>query len=88
MNWGDGTVEETVIGPFVSGEKAKANHSWDEKGTYTIQAKAKDFYGAESNWSEFKVEIPRIRVTYYSFIQWFLERFPLLEKLLSLIRVI
>jgi len=87
VNWGDGTGEETIIGPFPSGEEAKVNHSWDEKGDYTIKAKAKDVYGASSNWSEFKVTIPRTKTKSYSLFQWLLERFPLLERLLNLIRI-
>jgi outer membrane protein assembly factor BamB len=87
VNWGDGSGQETIIGPFMSGEEAKANHTWDEKGTYTIQTKAKDSYGDESNWSDFEVEIPRTKVYYNSFIHWLFEQFPFLERLLTLFRL-
>ena len=83
VKWGDETGEETIFGPFGSGVKVFASHSWNENGTYTIEAKAKDVYGAESNWSQFEVKIPRTRATSYLWYHWFLERFPLLEKLLS-----
>ena len=88
VNWGDDSGEEKITGPFVSGEEVKANHTWDDKKEYTIKARAKDSLGAESNWSEFVVNIPRFRTTYYTLFYRFLERFPLLERLLSLIRVI
>ena len=28
------------------------NHSWPKAGYYEVKVKAKDIYGAESNWSE------------------------------------
>ena len=87
VDWGDGTGEVRIIGPFASGDEAKANHTWDDKGTYTIQAKAKDIFGDESNLSEFEVEIPRTKTAVYSLFLWFLERFPLLERLLTLIKI-
>ena len=89
VNWGD-NGEETISGPFASGEEVTANHSWTSQEIFTIKAKAKDVYGAESNWSEFEVEIEksRNRATYSLLFSWLFERFPLLERLLSLIRVI
>ena len=88
VNWGDGTGEETIVGPFESGVEVFANHSWDEKLTYTIQAKAKDVYGAESNWSEFEVTIPRNKSFNFNFnlLSWLFERFQLLERLLIVIK--
>ena len=88
INWGDDSGEETISGPFESGEEVTGSHSWTSQETFTIKAKAKDIYGAESNWSEFEVSIPRNKLVYNSLFLWFLERFPLLERLLSLIRVI
>ena len=51
FNWGDGTTSEW-IGPYNSGVVANASHTWTKKGSYGIKVKAKDIYGAESNWSE------------------------------------
>jgi len=88
IDWGDSTEQDTIIGPFASGEEAFANHTWDEKGTYTIKAKAKDTFGNESNWSEFEVLIPRNKVSNYNLIKWLFERFPnlflILRQLLGL----
>jgi hypothetical protein len=50
-DWGDGTQSDW-IGPFASGTPAAAQKSWSEKGQYSVKVKAKDSYGAESNWSE------------------------------------
>ena len=81
VDWGDGT-SEVWMGPFGSADPVKISHSWAEGGIYMIKAKVRDFCG-ESEWSEFEVIIPRIRESSY---QWLLERFPLLEKLLNLLR--
>jgi hypothetical protein len=87
IRWGDDSDEEIIIGPFSSGEEVFANHSWDEKGSYTIQAKAKDVYGAEcSSWGSFVISIPRTRTVLNLWYHWFLERFPLLERLLDIIK--
>ena len=52
IDWGDGNYT-TWIGPYTSGETVTINHSWDETGTYSIRAKAKDeFYNMESTWSD------------------------------------
>ncbi len=86
INWSDDTGEETIIGPFASGEEVTGNHSWTSQEKYIIKAKAKDVYDGESNWSEFEVTIPRSRTSWCSLFYRFLERFPLLERLLILIR--
>jgi len=83
--WGDGYAEQW-IGPYKSGEIINISHSWSIQGSYTIKAKAKDFYDAESDWSYFDIEIPRTRLTTNVWYEWFLQRFPMLEKLLGLIR--
>lgn len=59
IDWGDGTVEEW-IGPYVSGQQLNINHQWLEEGTYTIKAKAKDVYDAESEWGYLEIEMPVI----------------------------
>jgi outer membrane protein assembly factor BamB len=84
IEWGDGI--EIVIGPYPSGEEAVASHSW-QRGAYSIRAKAVDSFGAESNWSELEVTMPRGK-TVYVLIERLLERFPLLEQLLLLLKLI
>jgi len=82
VKWGDETGEETIYGPFGSGVKVFASHRWNEKGTYTIEAMAKDVYGAESNWSEFIVTMTRDKSISSSLLFRFLERYPFLQALL------
>lgn len=61
IEWGDGDVEEWV-GPyqyfFLFGYQAILSHTYEEKGTYIIRAKARDNYGGESNWSTLEVIMP------------------------------
>ncbi len=82
VDWDDGSGEETVTGPFESGEEATASHSWDEKGTYKIKSQAIDIYGVESDWSEFEVSIPRNRAINYVLFERLLERFPYIFPLM------
>ena len=46
-------------GPYPSGEEITRNHTWYEKGTYTIRVKAKDIYEIESHWATLTVTIPK-----------------------------
>ena len=57
IDWGDGQVTEW-IGPYNSGETATKTHQWANEGNYTIQAKAKDTFGAESGWATLEVTMP------------------------------
>ena len=84
IEWGDDNTEWTEYGD--SGEEIMLKHNWRKKGGYIIKAKSRDINDAESNWSDFKVNIPGNRATIYSLFQLFFERFPLLERLLTLIR--
>ena len=58
IEWGDGNIEEW-IGPYKSGEEVTVAHTWEEKGSYTIKAKAKDVHDAESDWGVLKVSMPK-----------------------------
>ena len=49
--------------------------------------RVKDEFDTVGNWSFFEIEIPRIRIVFYLWFEWLLERSPLLEKLLGLIRL-
>jgi len=77
IDWGDDQVSEW-IGPYASGEIAIVNHQWDEKGTYIIQAKAKDTYDVESDWGTLEVAIP---------VNVVLSQMPFLSRLVSQVRL-
>jgi hypothetical protein len=59
IEWFENDSSAKWEGPYTSGKKIIRNHTWYEKGTYTIRAKAKDVFGAESDWGTLKVKIPR-----------------------------
>jgi outer membrane protein assembly factor BamB len=81
VDWGDNT-STGWIGPYDSGEIILMSHSWSSRGTYTIKCKAKDIYDAESPWGELVVTMYRNKDTSNSLLLRFLERFPLLERIL------
>jgi hypothetical protein len=49
--WGDGTTTDW-LGPYASGQIISMSHTWTRVGVYGVQAKLKDVYRAESNWSD------------------------------------
>lgn len=81
IDWGDDTYEEW-IGPYASSEEVVVSHTWEKWGRYTIKAKAKDIFDAEGEWGELKVRMPVNQQYQYPLFSWFLERFPIFEKLL------
>jgi hypothetical protein len=86
IDWGDNNLEWTEYSS--SGEEIILKHSWSKKGVYTIKAKAIDINGAESDWSELEVNMPRDKTIHNSLIYRILEQFPLLQILLSFTRLI
>jgi len=76
IEWGDGKV--TPWCDFLSsGETYRTNHGWDI-GTYTTRCKAKDIYGAESDWSTLEVIMPKGKSFNFNsnLLEWLFERFP------------
>ena len=81
VDWGDGENDTTSFEE--SGNDVTASHSWSKSGYYTIIAKAEDEYGAIGNESTFTFRIGNSKSIVNSLLLWFLERFPLLERLLK-----
>ena len=76
IDWGDGT-NSSWIGPVPSGEIIVRSHTWYRKGTYMIQAKAKDILGAESDWGTLSVIMPRTYdIPHMQFWERLFTRFP------------
>ena len=76
ISWGDGTNEDW-LGPFESNALITRNHTWKEKGTYTIAIRAKDIYGAIGPWGTLIVTKPlAYEPTHHPILRWLLERFP------------
>jgi nitroreductase len=57
VDWGDNT-NSGWVGSSASGETISVSHTWSKKGTYDIKVKAKDVYGAESDWATLNVKMP------------------------------
>jgi hypothetical protein len=76
VDWGDNSTIGW-LGQYSSGEEIVLNHTWSAKGTYNIKAKAKDVYGAESDWGILQVTMPfSYEPPHLHFIEWLLEHFP------------
>jgi len=75
IKWGDDHQTDWV-GPFYSGDEIILNHTWDDIRYYRIEAKVKDIYGAESEWST--TLIPISKSNDVSFMNW-LYRFPFIQ---------
>jgi hypothetical protein len=71
INWGDGTGDEIITGPFASGETMTASHTWTKKGDYVISAKARDINGAVGPQGSLSITIPRSRAIYIPFLNFF-----------------
>ena len=85
--WGDDCPAVEWIGPYASGEEVSVAHTYSERGTYTITAKAKDIYDAESDWGSLEVTMPRARAVnnlLVRFLQNYPNLFPILRQLLGL----
>jgi len=79
IEWGDGYLEDWD-GPHASGTDVDFTHTYFRKGTFIIEAKAKDTSGSESDWSELEVIIPRNKASSRQWLELLLERFPTLQK--------
>jgi hypothetical protein len=86
FDWDDGATSGW-LGPYPSGEIVEAKHSWNKMGNYEVKVKAKDVDGIWSFWSDpLSVTMPRNKIATYNLLFLkFLERFPLLERLLNLL---
>ncbi len=76
VNWGDGS-NTGWIGPYSSSEEVTVSHSWSEKGSYTLMAKAKDSYGVESDWGSLVISMPKPMGVFGGLLQRVMERFPI-----------
>jgi hypothetical protein len=87
IDWGDGNLDEYIIGPFSSGQEAFANHTWVVDGEFIITAKAKDINGVEGPETTLPINIPRSKEQKISFWLRLFEFFPTLQRLLDLVLI-
>jgi len=88
VDWGDGN-NSGWQGPYASDIEIILNNSWLETGSYTIRAKAKDIHGVESDWTIFKVTMPKNKETnvnpfFLRFLETHLHLFPIIRCLMQL----
>jgi len=81
-DWGDGNFSEWLDTP-------EATYTWEQEAKFNISVRAKDIYGAESDWSEplsFSApkNKPYINTPFLNFLENHLHMFPLLRQLLGL----
>lgn len=81
IDWGDGTTTNWTDFQ-ASGDSYSEKHTFNVKGYYTIKAKAKDEFDAESNWSTFEISIPRIKIGNILFLR-LLSNSPVLFRFLQ-----
>ena len=84
IDWGDNTYTDWTR-TLPSGQYYNSSHSWSERGSYTIKAKAKDTYGAESDWASLKITMPKTYI-YNPIMQLFmrmLDHLPFFEKIIK-----
>ena len=75
VEWGDGT-DSGWLGPYSSGHEITVSHTWDEEDIYTIRAKAKDIFDAESEWGTLEITMPINQVKDYQQMTRFLQYNP------------
>lgn len=92
FDWGDDTTSGW-LGPYNSGATASGKKTWTSQGTYEVKVVAKDDHGKLSIWSDpLDVTMPRNKAFFNSILleilERILERFPLLEQILSSMPII
>ena len=82
IDWGDNTTTGWTL-ERASEEVCYYEHTYTEKGTYTIRAKVRDVLNLESDWGTLVVKMPLTQS--YPFLSRLINRFPLLAKLFELL---
>jgi hypothetical protein len=86
FEWGDGTITSWQ-GPYESGKMCNTSIHWNKQGTYTINAKAADVYGGDSDWVTLHITMPNNRASFnfnwLSFLERFLHAFPIIRFLMD-----
>jgi len=63
-----------------SGTTKMFTHRWTEAAVFNVRAKARDESGAESEWSTFKINLPKAKTYQFKLF----EKLPFLQKFLAL----
>jgi hypothetical protein len=85
VEWGDGDTD--IVGPSPSGIATSEGHKWTSQNTFKIRAKAQDPHGAQSDWGELVVTMPKPKplINTMPWFQRFLQTHP---QLLQILRIL
>ena len=87
IKWDDG-YQEIWDGPHASGADVNIDHTYTKEGTFTIETKAQDIYGAESGWGSLTITMPKTKSLSNTFLVSILKQisqvFPIFNKILNL----
>jgi hypothetical protein len=82
IDWGDSEIETTDMSP--SGNNLTVTHVWSGTGDYVIKVYAQDEDGLDGPITTKQVTMPRkIFISLNTLMTKILERFPLLERIMS-----
>jgi len=80
--WGNGNTYPWD-GPYESGQQITESYVWNSGGTYIVKAQVKDEYGAESEWGELEVKIPRNNMQKHLLLLELFERYPFFKYIFN-----
>jgi len=87
VDWDDGSSVDWE-GPYGPGNIVTHSHTWNEEGSFQIQAKLKDLAGEESDWGVHDIFIPKNKaknnVYFLNIFKRFPNMFPILRQLIGL----
>jgi len=85
IEWFESCPGVSWQGPYASGEEVTFSNTWGDEGTFNIKVKAKDELGAESDWAELEISMPKIKTFNQipRILVWLFERFPSLQPYFS-----
>jgi len=76
IDWGDNSTSGW-LGPYVSGFQIHVQHSWAEGGNFTVKAKAKDTFSAESEWGYMNIVMPSVYIFSFNLLlKQLFEKYP------------
>ena len=78
-------VSSDWYGPYDSGETCSVRLSWSNSGDYSIKVKAKDEFGAETEWSDsLSVSMPKTKELDFIFncFEWIYNNIPILRNIM------
>jgi outer membrane protein assembly factor BamB len=82
VDWDDDS-DSGWQGPYSSGTSIELSHSWSEKDSYIIKAKAMDSEGSESTWATLQVSMPKNKDVFDSLLARFFQAYPWLFSLIE-----